>query len=144
MRKLNGQSIYSPSDLIRFTESEYASWMDRLYLEVPDSVKPDPDSAEDEILRAKGEEHESAFLEQLIAEGRDVVNLKGPFGNIAETLLAMKDGREIIYQGTLALGVFAGIADFLVRVNGDSELGNYHYEPWDTKFARKAVTARWC
>lgn len=111
--------------------------MDRLYLEIPDSVQPDPDSAEDEILRAKGEEHELVFFEQLIAAGRDVVNLKGSFGNIAETLLAMKDGREIIYQGTLASGVFAGIADFLVRVNGDSELGNYHYEPWDTKLARK-------
>jgi predicted RecB family nuclease len=118
-------------------ESEYASWMDRLHLELPDSVQPDPDSAEDEILRAKGEEHELAFLEQLIADGRDVVNLKGSFGNIAETLLAMKEGREIIYQGTLASGVLAGIADFLVRVNGDSELGNYHYEPWDTKLARK-------
>jgi predicted RecB family nuclease len=137
MRKVNGQRIYSPSDLIRFMESGYASWMDRLYLEIPDSVQPDPDSAEDEILRAKGEEHELAFLEQLIAAGRDVVNLKGSFGNIAETLLAMKDGREIIYQATLASGVFAGIADFLVRVNGDSALGNYYYEPWDTKLARK-------
>src|SRR5260370_11649956 len=96
MRKINGQCIYSPSDLIRFMESEYASWMDRLHLEIPDSVQPDPDSAEDEILRAKGEEHELTFLEQLIADGRDVVNLKGSFGNIAETLLAMKEGREII------------------------------------------------
>ena len=92
MRKINGQCIYSPSDLIRFMESEYASWMDRLHLEIPDSVQPDPDSAADEILRAKGEEHELAFLEQLIADGRDVVNLKGSFGNIAETLLAMKRG----------------------------------------------------
>src|SRR5258708_94546 len=114
MRRLNGQCIYSPSDLVRFLESEYVSWMDRLYLELPGSVEPDSDNPEDEILRAKGEEHEVAFLEQLIATGHDVVNLKDEVGNLDETTRAMRDGREIIYQGTLASGLFAGIADFLV------------------------------
>jgi len=118
-------------------ESEYASWMDRLYLEIPDSVEPDPDSAEDEILRAKGEEHELAFLGQLIETGHNVVNLKSEVGNLDATIRAMRDGGEIIYQGTLASNLFGGIADFLVRVGGDSQFGNYHYEPWDTKLARK-------
>jgi uncharacterized protein len=111
--------------------------MDRLFLEIPDSGEPDSDSAEDKILRAKGEEHELAFFEQLIETGHDVVNLKSAVGNLDDTIRAMRDGREIIYQGTLVSGVFAGIADFLVRVNGDSQFGNYHYEIWDTKLARK-------
>jgi predicted RecB family nuclease len=118
-------------------ESEYASWMDRLYLEIPNCVEPDPDSAEDEILRAKGEEHELAFLEQLIGAGHDVVNLKSEVGNLEATIGAMREGRQIIYQGTLTSSSLAGIADFLVRVNGDSQFGNYYYEPWDTKLARK-------
>ena len=49
----------------------------------------------------------------------------------------MKAGREIIYQGALELGSFVGITDFLVRVDGPSSLGDYHYEVWDTKLARK-------
>src|ERR1700730_10895513 len=137
MRKLDGHCVYSPSDLIRFMESEYASWMDRLYLEIPNCVEDDPDSGEDKILRAKGEEHELAFLEQLIGTGHDVVNIKREIGNLDATIRAMRDGREIIYQGTLTSSSFAGIADFLVRVSGDSQFGNYYYEPWDTKLARK-------
>lgn len=137
MRKLDGKRIYSPSDLITFMESEYVSWMDRLYLENPDVVQPDPDSVEDEILRAKGDEHERAFLEELIGTGHDVVNLRRSAGQMADTLQAIREGREVIYQGTLASGEFVGIADFLVRVDGDSALGNYHYEVWDTKLARK-------
>ena len=49
----------------------------------------------------------------------------------------MRAGHGVIYQGALALGSFAGIADFLVRVDGPSILGSYHYEVWDTKLARK-------
>jgi predicted RecB family nuclease len=30
---------------------------------------------------------------------------------------------------------FLGYADFLERVPGASTLGDYHYEPWDTKLA---------
>ena len=33
-------------------------------------------------------------------------------------------------------GAFAGFPDFLVRVDGDSALGAWHYEVWDTKLAR--------
>jgi predicted RecB family nuclease len=31
---------------------------------------------------------------------------------------------------------FAGYSDFLVRTEGSSRLGSYHYEVWDTKLAR--------
>src|SRR5258708_6125684 len=136
MRKLNGHCVYSPSDLIRFMESEYASWMDRLYLEIPDSVEPDPDSAEDEILRAKGEEHELAFLGQLIETGHDVVNLKSEVGNLDATIRAMRDGGEIIYQGTLASSLFGGIPDFLVRLSGHSQLANYPLSPLSPNLSR--------
>jgi uncharacterized protein len=35
----------------------------------------------------------------------------------------------------LGLGCFKGYADFLVRTDGGSELGDYCYEAWDTKLA---------
>ena len=117
-------------------ESEYASWMDRFYLEFPGAVQPDQDSAEDRILQTRGEEHERTFLRELAGTGRDVCDLKSATDPNA-VFVAMKAGREIIYQARLASGCFAGIADFLVRVGGNSALGNYHYEAWDTKLARK-------
>ena len=39
-----GQLIYSPSDLVRYLASPFASWMDRYYLEDPDAVTPDEQS----------------------------------------------------------------------------------------------------
>ncbi len=136
MYKLNGTYIYSPSDLITFMESDYVSWMDRFYLECPEAVHPDQDEETDRIIQAKGEEHEHTFLAELVADGHDVVDLRGD-RNMAATIRAMKDGRQIIYQGMLESGSFAGVADFLVRVDGRSTLGGYHYEVWDTKLARK-------
>jgi uncharacterized protein len=136
MRKLNGGYIYSPSDLITFMESDYVSWMERFYRECPDAVQPDEVDETDRIIQAKGEEHEQAFLKDLLAGGHDVIDLKGN-RDPAATIHAMKAGREIIYQGALESGGFAGIADFLVRVDGTSALGNYLYEVWDTKLARK-------
>src|SRR5580704_11128332 len=76
MRKLNGDHIYSPSDLVTFMESEYASWMDRFYMECPDGVQPDKDAAEDRILQAMGEQHEQAFLQELVDGKQDVSDLK--------------------------------------------------------------------
>jgi predicted RecB family nuclease len=117
MRKLNGTCIYSPSDLITYLLSEYVSWMDRFHLEFPNTVQPDQDTEEDRILRAKGEEHERVFLKELVCAGHDILDLKGT-RDPAATLQAMRDGREVIYQATVALGRFAGVADFLVRVEG--------------------------
>lgn len=62
---------------------------------------------------------------------------------VEQTVAAMRAGREVIYQGALQLadatacGDFAGRSDFLIKVPGASELGDFHYEVWDTKFSRK-------
>jgi uncharacterized protein len=55
-----------------------------------------------------------------------------------ETRAAMERGEPVIYQALLEDGDFSGYADFLIRVPGRSRLGDYLYEVWDTKLARKA------
>ena len=55
MQKRGGQLIYSPSDLIRFLDSPYASWMERLHLEFPDRVQPDEETAEQKLVASTGE-----------------------------------------------------------------------------------------
>ena len=50
------------------------------------------------------------------------------------TVKAMKSGADVIYQASLELESFKGPADFLIKVNGGSALGDYHYEVWDPNY----------
>jgi hypothetical protein len=54
MKKQSGHVIYSPSDLIRYLASPFASWLDRYYLEELDDIKPDA-QAEANVQCAFGE-----------------------------------------------------------------------------------------
>ena len=48
----------------------------------------------------------------------------------------MRAGHEVIFHGLLAGADWLGEADFLIRVEAPSRLGDYAYEPWETKLAR--------
>jgi uncharacterized protein len=50
----------------------------------------------------------------------------------------MIEGADVIYQGAFLQGRWHGYADFLLRVQGESSLGPYLYEPVDTKLAHAA------
>jgi uncharacterized protein len=117
-------------------ESEYISWMDRYYLEFPNRVAPDEEGEEDRLVQQKGREHEEEFLQAVRDSGRDVLDLSAADGRREATLNAMRSGQDVIYQGELRREEFAGFPDFLVRVDGHSALGAWHYEVWDTKLAR--------
>ena len=52
--------IFSPTDLCRFVESRFASWMDRYALEYPGRFVPEPAPDEKELILRKGREHEAA------------------------------------------------------------------------------------
>lgn len=141
MQHHNGLYRYTPSDLVEFFESSFASWMSRLHLDYPERMQPDPEAPEFAILAKQGIQHEHAVLTQLQAEGHEAYAVPQDGDRTALTVAAMQVGYPIIYQGELACGDFTGIADFLVRVEGTSALGNYHYEVWDTKLARVAHPA---
>ena len=130
----HGTIIFSPSDLTRFMESPFASWMDRLYLEFPDRVTPDERSDELQLYADAGITHEATFVKDLETNGTDLCWIKGDFPEekAAATRQAMSEAREIIFQAHLKLPPFAGYADFLARVSTDPVL----YEVWDTKLAK--------
>lgn len=140
MQKKRDQYYYSPSDLTRFMESPFASWMDRYALDFPEvKTHKDPQDELMAILAQKGYAHEDNLEEEFRLSGRTVVKIeKGSLSELYErTIEAMHDGAEVIVQGRLELGVFGGYSDFLIKVPGESKLGNYHYEIWDTKLATK-------
>ncbi|MCY3983164.1 MAG: TM0106 family RecB-like putative nuclease [Roseovarius sp.] len=138
MQYLNGQYLYSPSDLITYMDSPFGSAMDRRLLHDPSlQEKMDPKDPLLEHLAKRGHAHEDEFVTKLKAEGRDVVEIGGSNEARAHaTLEAMKAGRDVITQAYLTDGEFAGLADFLVRVPGDSSLGGWHYEAWDAKLSQ--------
>ncbi|MBX9695805.1 MAG: TM0106 family RecB-like putative nuclease, partial [Cyanobacteria bacterium] len=140
MRKVDKQLVFSPSDLITFMESPFDSWMERYHLEYPGEQQPDDEDESHAILAKHGDAHELSFLNQLKNSGVDVAEVDGSCSEHARlaTINAMREGREIVFQGYLSHGPFAGKSDFLCRVEGSSELGDFHYEVWDTKLARKA------
>src|SRR5580704_10052777 len=135
MHFANGSVVYSPSDLITFIESEYASWMDRLYLEQPGFALADGVDDQGRMIMAAGVEHEKHVLEMLATENSITHISSGPDRGAA-TLRAMATGAPIIYQAYLEHGEFMGLADFLIRTEGASYLGDYHYEVWDAKLGQ--------
>ena len=145
MRYIDGRCLFSPSDLVEFMESPFASWMSRSALDRPE-LRPGPDPRDpaavpgiEAVLQRRGFEHERRVLEALGREGRAIVSLDPKAADaLAETERALRAGSDVLYQATLSHAGFAGIADFLVRVPGASALGHFHYEVWDAKLARRA------
>jgi predicted RecB family nuclease len=129
--------IFSPSDLTQYMDSPFASWMEHLARTNPELLPiPDENDPMMALLQKQGEEHEQATLSLLREKGLTVVDLKKTPDAVNATLMAMQSGADVIYQAALELSPFRGQADFLVKILGESTLGDYHYEIWDTKLAR--------
>jgi uncharacterized protein len=137
MHLLDGKHLFSASDLVGFLNCEHLSAQELINLETPlPKVEADEHT---QLIQAKGDEHEKAYLTRLKDAGLDVVAIdaKGIEAQVAATREAMAMGVEIIFQACLREGEFIGYADFLRRVDGDSRFGKYHYEVIDTKLARR-------
>ena len=140
MRFQNEQIFFSPSDLITFLESPFATHMERCL--IGDKTKSELLDVPDELLvnlRKKGFEHENEFLSSLILEGKKVTKIENENNALmlSKTIMSMKNGIDVIAQAYLQLDNFGGVADFLIKVPGKSKLGDYHYEVWDTKLSKK-------
>ena len=143
MERVDGRLIFSATDLINHLECPHLT---RLNIEVAlgrtDLTETRSDTTN--LVARKGDEHEQAYLAQLRADGREVVEIKSEPGLEAtragarETVAAMRAGAEVIYQGVLFDGVrWRGYSDFLRRVDRPSALGEFSYEVADTKLARR-------
>lgn len=139
MRVIDGQRLYSASDLVNFLGCTHATMLDLKQLVRPVSFPDDDEMAK--LLQGKGIEHEQAFLETLKSEGKTVAEI--PTGmalaeQIALTRAALSQGPDVIYQGAFSDGTWHGYSDFLLKVDRPSSLGDYSYEVADTKLSRSA------
>ncbi len=133
----NGQKLYSPTDLVNFLGCRHASFLDVKALS--EDMDKAQDSAIGQLLQKKGLEHEAAYLQQLKAENKTVVEIPRS-SNLQQrnrrTLKAMQSGSDVIYQAVLFEPPWLSYADFLIKCDTESNLGEFSYEVLDTKLAR--------
>lgn len=140
MQRIDGNILYSASDLANFLECEYLTRLDRIDLDTP--LPRSEDDAQAKLIQDRGYAHEARYAEYLKQKHTSFRDIAGMADTLAYqvhvTRDAMRAGVEIIYQATLLDGPFIGHADFLRRVPVPSNLGNFSYEVIDTKLARTA------
>src|SRR5712692_1591919 len=147
MQFLDGRLIISPSDLTGFLECEHLTQQE-LAAARGEIERPERKDPELEVLTRRGLEHEARHLAAMRTSHRRVVEFPFPEGTIArlsqahnQTVAAMREGVQVIYQGTFFDGRWRCHPDFLLRVDRPSNLGAYSYEVADAKLARKAKAA---
>src|SRR6476659_6270490 len=148
MDRIDGQPVYSATDLVAYLACEHLTQLERAALAglVKRPMRDDPEL---DIIRRRGFQHEARFLADLRADGRVVVEIQQDGSSTdrgeelrsaaALTIDAMADGADVIYQATFFDGTFRGHADFLLRVDAPdrpSIWGPCHYEVADTKLSR--------
>jgi len=141
MLRIAGEIAYSATDLNNFLACEHLTTLER-QVALGELQRPKVDRPQADVLRELGEAHERRHLERLIEDGVEIVTIprpergSTPDAAVAATIAAMRAGAPVIYQAAFFHDRWLGYADFLMRVDGPSELGDYHYEVGDTKLAR--------
>lgn len=148
MKAVETDLLFSATDLSHFLACPHLTLLDRA-VQLDGMGRPRKfDDPGLEVLKKRGQEHERAYLERLEEAGKSVAELPRPSPGLpdrdrwerhaAETLAAMREGVDVVYQAGLYDGTWVGLADFLVRVEEPSGLGGWSYEVVDTKLAREA------
>ena len=103
MKKDSDRLIYSPSDLIRYLASPFASWMDRYYLENRRTVTPDQETEDQKLIAETGDQHERSVLEAFKASTPNLAEIPKNDAVVAQTntLTAISAKVGIIYQAAL-------------------------------------------
>jgi predicted RecB family nuclease len=126
---------FSPSHLNDFLECEHLAALG-LAVARGELTRPEIDDPQAELVRRKGEAHERAYLKQLRAAGKTILEIDTDDRDweraARETATAVRAGsHDVVYQGVLIdPDGWRGVADFIERQPDGS------YEVADTKLAR--------
>lgn len=139
MKLKNKQIIYSPSDLSAHSACKHLTQLNKK--QVQGDIK-EPQVYYNrvlETLKEKGIEFENNHLQYIKKQGKSVIEISTTDPDAEQkTINAMTKGADVIYQARLKeSSKWSGWADFLIRVNKSSDLGEWSYEVWDTKLANE-------
>jgi uncharacterized protein len=135
---LRGDSpLYFATDLTNFLGCRHLTALERLAAHQL-AKRPFFDDPMLEILRERGLEHERSYVDHLAQSGKRVVQIDRTSPTaFADTLAAMSQGADVVVQARLEHQTWAGWADVLLRVAGESRFGPWRYEPVETKLAKE-------
>ena len=142
----DGCPVYTATDLCDYVACGHLVALKRRV--ATGEVIPSDRSALSEVLATLGAGHEHRHLETLRATGLSVrafdderdrnASSAGELRALeTETVQAMADGYDVIYQPTFFDGRWMGRADFLLRVETPSSRWAWSYEAADAKLARR-------
>jgi uncharacterized protein len=137
LQRVDGNILFSASDITFFSECQHRTWLDRLNLDTPMKKALDDDQAK--LIQDKGYAHEEAYFNQLKSKKLNCIEVNSKQSldqRVADTLQAIKEGAEVIFQGSLRRGNLIGHSDFLLRLDKKGPNGSWLYEVADTKLAR--------
>ncbi|MEP7369697.1 MAG: recombinase B, partial [Dermatophilaceae bacterium] len=153
MQRIDGQLVLSPTDLTKHLACPHITSLDLADLvgashdrHALDGHAPGGAKSSDDTLNLvfnKGTDHERAYLHRLREAGLVVTEVPTRYdvtGRIEaeqQTHQAMRDGVDVVYQATFYDGLWGGQADFLLRTDRTSDLGDWSYDIADTKLARR-------
>ena len=140
MRRENGTTFYSPSDLSDFLACEHLTLARAARLRAARCERPprlvDPTGRSDPAARVTSTRRR--YLGELEREGRDVVDdrVRASTGTPPrrETEDAIRGGADVVYQACLVDGDWRGFADFLERQPDGCVRGRRH----EARAAREA------
>lgn len=136
MKRTTNGIIFSPSDLANHISCRHLTNLNKKAA-MGLIKKPTYTNRVVDMLRERGLKFEAEYLTQLELAGKTIVKISQENENAAQdTIDAMKAGVDVIYQARLVQeGEWEGWADFILKVNSPSKLGNWSYEVLDTKLA---------
>jgi predicted RecB family nuclease len=137
MSNLRSAPHLFPTALTNFLGCHHLSVLERLAVRNL-AKRPFFDDPMLDVLRERGLNHERAYVEHLVQRGKRVIEIAKSSPNaFDETIVAMRGGVDAVVQARLQNVSWAGWSDVLVRVDGESHLGGWRYEPVETKLARE-------
>jgi uncharacterized protein len=130
------QPLFFATDLTNFVGCRHLTVLERLASHGL-ARRPFYDDPMLEILRERGLAHEEEYVRRLARSGKRIVEVtRSSKTALDQTLAAMREGADVLVQARLEHGSWAGWADVLLRVDGESRFGSWRYEPVETKLAK--------
>lgn len=121
-----GLAVLTESHFFKYAACPHWIWFDHF----GDPAKRRPPPAVNELFRATVAANRSAVIRKAFKRYRiREVTATGPEAAFDETLLRMKEGTDVIANGTLCHEHWFGHPDLLLRRRGSSALGLPHYLP---------------
>ena len=137
MRISKDKTLYSPTDLNNFVSCKYHIKNDLLADEK--KLKKREISADLKLRIKYGIEHETKHFKLFKNKHNQSITINDKLSDekrFDATKQALTKGYKLIYKAYFIEKNFRGEADFLLKVNTKSDLGNYSYEVYDTKITK--------